>query len=93
LAGNSHCIPSCDALLEGWFVLAVSTEILLEYEEITVKLSGAERWRDVAAFLELLTQLHGNIRQIEPHYLLTSSCRIRTTTSSATAQLRLKLIS
>ena len=56
------------ALLDGGFILAVSTEILLEYEEIIVKLSGAERWRDVAAFLELLTQLHGNVRQIEPHY-------------------------
>jgi putative PIN family toxin of toxin-antitoxin system len=56
------------ALLDGWLMLAVSTEILLEYEEIIIKLSGAERWRDVAAFLELLTQLHGNIRQIEPHY-------------------------
>jgi predicted nucleic acid-binding protein len=31
-------------------------------------LSGAARWRDVAALLELLAQLHGNIRQIEPHY-------------------------
>jgi uncharacterized protein len=56
------------ALLDGSIILAVSTEILLEYEEITVQLSGAERWRDVAAFLELLVQLHGNIRQIEPHY-------------------------
>ena len=56
------------ALLDGRFILAVSTEILLEYEEITVKLSGAERWRDVVAFLELLTQIHGNIRHIEPHY-------------------------
>src|SRR5208283_2759435 len=60
--------PILRALLDGWFILAVSSEILLEYEEITVKLSGAERWREVAAFLELLTQLHGNIRQIEPHY-------------------------
>jgi putative PIN family toxin of toxin-antitoxin system len=56
------------ALLDGRIILAVSTEILLEYEEITVKLSGAERWRDMAAFLELLTQLHGNIRQMNPHY-------------------------
>jgi len=55
-------------LFDGWIVLAVSTEILFEYEEIILKLSGAERWRDVAAFLELLTQLHGNIRQIEPRY-------------------------
>ena len=56
------------ALLDGWIILAVSTEILLEYEEITVQLSGAKRWHDVAAFLELRVQLHGNIRQIEPHY-------------------------
>ncbi len=56
------------ALLDGSIILAVSTEILLEYEEITVQLSGAERWRHVAAFLELLAQLHGNIRQIEPQY-------------------------
>ena len=54
--------------LDGRIILAVLTEILLEYEEITIKLSGAERWREVAAFLDLLTQLHGNIRQIEPHY-------------------------
>ena len=60
--------PILRALLDGRIMLAVSTEILLEYEEVIVKLSGAKRWRDVAAFLELLTQLHGNIRQIEPHY-------------------------
>jgi uncharacterized protein len=56
------------ALLDGRITLAVSTEILLEYEEIIVHLSGIERWRDVATFLALLTQLHSNIRQIEPHY-------------------------
>jgi putative PIN family toxin of toxin-antitoxin system len=60
--------PILRALLDGWIILEISTGILLEYEEITVKLSGAERWRDVAAFLEVLTRLHGNIRQTEPHY-------------------------
>ena len=56
------------ALLDGRLALAVSTEILLEYEEVIVKLSGAERWRDVATLLELLAQLHGNFCQIEPQY-------------------------
>lgn len=56
------------ALLDGRLTLAVSNEILLEYQEVTVKLSGAERWRDVEAFLELLSQLHGNIRQVEPQF-------------------------
>jgi uncharacterized protein len=60
--------PILRALLDGRIRLALSTEILLEYEEITVRLSGADRWRDVVALLGLLAQLHGNIRQVEPQY-------------------------
>ncbi len=56
------------ALLDGRMTLAVSNEILLEYEEVTTKLSGAQRWHDVAALLELLDRLRGNIRQIEPQF-------------------------
>ena len=56
------------ALLDGRLTLAVSNEILLEYQEVTVKLSGAERWRDVEALLEMLDRLHGNIRQVEPQF-------------------------
>jgi putative PIN family toxin of toxin-antitoxin system len=60
--------PILRALLDGRITLAVSTEILLEYQEITTRLSGAERWRDVAALLELLAQLHGNIRHVTPQF-------------------------
>lgn len=60
--------PILRALLDGQITLAVSTEILLEYQEIITQLSGAERWRDVAALLELLSQLHGNIRRIGPQF-------------------------
>jgi putative PIN family toxin of toxin-antitoxin system len=60
--------PILRALLDGRTTLAVSTEILLEYEEITTRLSGAERWRDAAALLELLEQLHGNIRRVNPQF-------------------------
>ena len=60
--------PILRALLDGQLTLAVSTEILLEYEEVTKRLSGVERWRDVAALLELLAQLHGNIRHVEPQF-------------------------
>lgn len=55
-------------LLEGRLTLAVSNEILLEYEEVTVRLSGAERWRDIVALLELVDRLHGNIRRTESQY-------------------------
>lgn len=56
------------ALLDGQLTLAVSTEILLEYEEVTTKLSGAERWQDVATLLDLLDQLHGNVRHVESQF-------------------------
>ncbi len=60
-------MPSC-ALLDGQLTLAATTEILLEYEEVTTKLSGPERWRDVSTLLDLLGQLHGNILQVEARY-------------------------
>ena len=60
--------PILHGLLDGLLTLALSTEILLEYEEVTVALSGPQRWQDVARFLESLAQLHGNIRQAEPQY-------------------------
>jgi len=62
--------PILRALLDGRITLVVSTEILLEYEEVTVGLSGSSRWRDVAALLDLLTRMHGNVRQVDPHFRL-----------------------
>ncbi|MBI2928844.1 MAG: putative toxin-antitoxin system toxin component, PIN family [Verrucomicrobia bacterium] len=60
--------PILRALLDGRLTSAVSTEILLEYEEVTVKSSGVERWHDIAAFFEVLAQVHGNIRYIDSHF-------------------------
>jgi uncharacterized protein len=60
--------PVLRALLDGRITLAVSTEILLEYQEVTTQLSGAERWRDVATLLDVLAQLHGNIRHVTPQF-------------------------
>jgi putative PIN family toxin of toxin-antitoxin system len=57
--------------LSGRLTLAISTEILLEYEKVVIKLSGAERWRDIVTLLEVISQLHGNIRQIEPQFRFT----------------------
>lgn len=57
-----------DALLGGSLHLAASTPILLEYEEVTVRYAGAQRWQDVWAFLTLISRLHGNVHHIGPHY-------------------------
>lgn len=56
------------AILEGQMTLVVSTGILLEYEEMTVKIAGAERWREIAALLELVSRLHGNIQHVESQF-------------------------
>jgi putative PIN family toxin of toxin-antitoxin system len=60
--------PILRTLLDGRITLAISTEILLEYQEVITRLSGTERWRDVAALLDVLAQLHGNIRPVAPQF-------------------------
>lgn len=56
------------ALLAGRLELAVSTEIMLEYEEVITRLSSAARWKQLADWLGLLSALHGNVISIEPQY-------------------------
>ncbi len=65
---NVPFAPIRQALLAGRLELALSTEILLEYEEIVSRLSGPGRWRQVAALLEMLGHLHGTIVQVEPTF-------------------------
>ena len=60
--------PILRGLLDGQLTLALSNEILLEYEEVTTRLSGEGRWRDVVGLLELLPQLHGNVLRVEPQF-------------------------
>ncbi len=56
------------ALIEGRLVLAVSTPILLEYEEVICRYAGRPRWEDVARMFALISLLHGTIREIAPSY-------------------------
>ena len=56
------------ALADGQFILAVSTAIFLEYEEILTQRTGAERWRIFAAVLEASAAVHGNVRHVEPSF-------------------------
>jgi putative PIN family toxin of toxin-antitoxin system len=54
-----------NALLTGSLELAVSTAILLEYEEVVTRLSGRERWNQFASLLEVMDGLHGNIHRVD----------------------------
>lgn len=60
--------PIREALRQGRLELAVSTPILLEYEEVIVRYGGRERWEDVWHFLSLIDQLHGTIHRIGPDF-------------------------
>ena len=56
------------ALRNGLLNLAISTPVLLEYEEVILRTSGRVRWEDVWRFLNLIDALHGNILHIGPSY-------------------------
>lgn len=64
----SPLAPIREALLRGRLHLVVSTSILLEYEEVTVRYAGHQRWQDVWTFLTLISRLHGSIHHIGPSY-------------------------
>ena len=65
---TSPFAPLKRALLAGRLVLAVSTPILLEYEEVVCRCAGRERWEDVARMFALIHLLHGTIREVMPSY-------------------------
>ena len=57
-----------EALLAGRFALAVSTAILLEYQEVLTARVGEARWRQFAAVLEASAGCHANVRRVEPAF-------------------------
>lgn len=60
--------PIQAALVDGGLQLALSTEILLEYQEVITRLSSAERWRQVSQWFALLSLRHGNIVRADPQF-------------------------
>jgi putative PIN family toxin of toxin-antitoxin system len=62
---RSHFADIRNALLTGDLELAVSTAILLEYEEVITRLSGRERWNQIAVLFDHLEALHGTVHRID----------------------------
>ena len=60
--------PVVLAVAAGRLTIAVSTAIVLEYEEIVTTRASAAQWRQFAALLDLAQQLHGNVRHVEPSF-------------------------
>jgi putative PIN family toxin of toxin-antitoxin system len=53
---------------KGRFTWAMSTEILLEYQEIAEPRIGRGRWKDFLLLLEIGSTLFDNVRLITPHF-------------------------
>lgn len=68
LCGGNPCQPILEAWIEGRVTWAVSTEILLEYEEVVTRLSGAPRWRKLARLMDLVELTEGNLRRVTPSF-------------------------
>ena len=64
--GHAHR-PLLDAWLEGRLTWAVSTEILLEYEEILARCSGRERAAKGLRLIDTMADA-GLCRRIVPHF-------------------------
>ena len=60
--------PILDAWVAGRVTWAVSTAVLLEYEEVLTRLSGAARWRKLARLMDLAELTCGNLLRVTPSF-------------------------
>jgi uncharacterized protein len=60
--------PILDAWVAGQVTWAVSTEVLLEYEEVLTRLSGPGRWRKLARLMDLAELTSGNLLRVTPSF-------------------------
>jgi uncharacterized protein len=57
-----------EALLTGQLTLAVSNEILFEYQEVVTRMLGPETWQRLLRAVELMEQLYANVVRTEPQF-------------------------
>jgi len=57
-----------DASVGGNLIWTVSTPILLEYEEVLTRLSGAARWRKLARLMDLAELTSRNLLRVTPSF-------------------------
>ena len=68
LAQHHPFHPILDAWVAGHLTWAVSTPILLEYEEVLIRLSGPARWRKLARLMDLAELTAGNVLRVTPSF-------------------------
>ena len=60
--------PLLDAMVQGRFEMAVSNEIMTEYEEVITRQAGSTRWCLVESLLGRLFVERGTLLYVEPHF-------------------------
>jgi uncharacterized protein len=60
--------PILDGWVTGKFTLAVSTGILLEYEEVIARMSGREHWYKFTRLMDYVELTTGTLLRVTPHY-------------------------
>lgn len=65
---NGPWHPIRQALIECRLIWAVTTEILLEYEEVAAREMGLDAAAQLLRFIDLLEQTRGNIRHVSPTF-------------------------
>lgn len=68
LARHHPFNPILEAWVSGRVTWAVSTPILLEYEEVLTRTSGPTRWRKLARLMDLAELTTGNIIRVNPSF-------------------------
>ncbi len=66
LAEHHPFHPILDAWVAGEVTWAVATPILMEYQEVLTRLSGAIRWRKLARLMDLAEMTSGNLPARHP---------------------------
>ena len=57
-----------EALLNGRVAWAVSTDVLLEYEELVVAKASRDAWENIRSLLRLLSIRFGTVVEVEPTF-------------------------
>jgi putative PIN family toxin of toxin-antitoxin system len=68
LAAGHPFHPILDVRVAGRVTRAVSTEVMLEYQEVLTRLGGPSRWRKLARLMDLAEMTGGNILNVKPSF-------------------------
>lgn len=68
LASGHRYHPILDAWIAGDVIWAVSTPILIEYQEVMTRLNGPVQWRKLARLMELAELTSSNLLRVSPSF-------------------------